>query len=187
MPLWGITDESKPKWLTDAQKKEVYANESGWVVEGGSTMTGNGNPDAQPEVLACIGDLADRLQSGTITEVELPTSYSDGTGGNFDVLIRFNEAVTVTGNPTILITNQTASARNLTAAYVSGSGSNEIVFRKTNAQNTVNVSDVLKIVAASPFITLGGGTIKDTGTTTDSDLNVGAAIATATGTLTVAA
>ena len=56
-----------------------------------------------------------------------------------------------------------------------------------NAQNTVNVSDVLKIVAASPFITLGGGTIKDTGTTTDSDLNVGAAIATATGTLTVAA
>ena len=52
MPLWGITDESKPKWLTDAQKKEVYANESGWVVEGGSTMTGNGNPDAQAEVLA---------------------------------------------------------------------------------------------------------------------------------------
>ena len=187
MPLWGITDESKPKWLTDEQKKEVYANDSGWVVEGGSTMTGNGNPDAQPEVLACIGELADRLQNATITEVELPTSYSDGTGGNFDVLIRFNEAVTVTGNPTILITNDTNAARNLTAAYISGSDSNEIIFRKTDAQNTVNVSDVLKIVAASPFITLAGGTIQDTGTTTDSDLDVGAAIATATGTLTVSA
>ena len=51
----------------------------------------------------------------------------------------------------------------------------------------MNVSDVLKIVAASPFNTLAGGTIKDTGTTTDSDLDVGAAIATATGTLTVSA
>ena len=186
MPLWGITDESKPKWLTDAQKKEVYADESGWVVEAGSPMTGNGNPEADPEVLVCIGDLADRLQNATITEVELPTSYSDGTGGNFDVLVRYNEAVTVTGNPTILITNDTP-ARNITAAYVSGSGSNELVFRKTNAQTVLNVGDVLTVVAASPYITLAGGTIKDTGTTTDSDLNVGAAIATASGSLTVAA
>ena len=40
MPLWGKTDadESKPKWLTDEQKKEVYANESGWVVEAGSSL-----------------------------------------------------------------------------------------------------------------------------------------------------
>jgi len=187
MPLWGITDESKPKWLTDAQKKEVYADESGWVVEAGSPMTGNGNPDADPEVLVCIGDLDDRLQNATITEVELPTSYSDGTGGNFDVLVRYNEAVKVNGNPTILITNETASARNLTAAYVSGDETNELVFRKTNAQATVNAQDVLKIVAASPFITLAGGTIKDLGTNTASDLNVGAAIATATGKLTVAA
>ena len=34
MALWGITDadETKPKWLTTAQKKEIYANNSGWVV-----------------------------------------------------------------------------------------------------------------------------------------------------------
>ncbi len=40
MALWGITDadESKPKWLTTAQKKEIYANNSGWVVEGGSSQ-----------------------------------------------------------------------------------------------------------------------------------------------------
>ena len=39
MPLWGATDadESKPKHLTTAQKKEVYANARGWVVEAGST------------------------------------------------------------------------------------------------------------------------------------------------------
>ena len=39
MALWGITDadEAKPKWLTTAEKKEVFANNSGWVVEAGST------------------------------------------------------------------------------------------------------------------------------------------------------
>ena len=60
MPLWGktTTDESKPKWLTDDQKKEVFANNSGWVVEGGSAQTGNGNANAQPEILACIGSLS---------------------------------------------------------------------------------------------------------------------------------
>ena len=190
MPLWGITDESKPKWLTDAQKKEVYANESGWVVEGGSTMTGNGNPDAQAEVLACIGDLADRLLTGTITEVELPTSYSDGTGGNFDVLIRYNEAVDVVttgGSPTILITNDTSSSRNLTATYHSGSGSNEIVFRKTNAQTVVQANDILSITDASPYIVLNGGTIKDKGTATNSEVNVSATIAGLAGSLTVSA
>ena len=36
MPLWGATDsdESKPKNLTTAQKKQVFANASGWVLEG---------------------------------------------------------------------------------------------------------------------------------------------------------
>ena len=190
MSLWGTTDGTKPKFLTDEEKKLVFANQSGWVLEAGAEsakFTGNDNPNADPEILVAIGNLANSIGAATITQVELPTSYSDGTGGNFDVLIRYNEEVTVTGNPTILITNQTSSARNLTATYTSGSGSNELVFRKTNAQNTVNVNDILKIVAADPFITLAGGTIKDKGTTTDSELNVVASVATASGTLTIAA
>ena len=70
MPLWGITDESKPKWLTDSEKKESFANTSGWVIEGGSKMTGNGNVNAQPEVLVAIRNLSNRMAEGTITEVE---------------------------------------------------------------------------------------------------------------------
>ena len=189
MSLWGTTDGTKPKFLTDEEKKLVFANQSGWVLEPGAEsarFTGNDNPNAQPEVLVAIGNLADSIGAATITQVELPTSYSDGTGGNFDVLIRYNEEVTVTGSPTILITNDTP-ARNITATSTSGSGSNELVFRKTNAQNTVNVGDELSIVAADPFITLAGGTIKDKDTTTDSELNVVASVATASGTLTVAA
>ena len=103
------------------------------------------------------------------------------------MLVRFNEAVDVTGNPTILITNNTSSSRNQTATYVSGTGTNELIFRKANAAATLNASDVLKVVAASPYIALSGGTVKDEGTNTASSLNIAASIATASGTLTVSA
>ena len=53
MPLWGATDadESKPKNLTTAQKKQVFANASGWVLEAGSALSGNDNTDADPEIV----------------------------------------------------------------------------------------------------------------------------------------
>ena len=45
MSSWGATDadESKPKFLTDAEKKLVFANTSGWVLEVGSAFSGNDN------------------------------------------------------------------------------------------------------------------------------------------------
>ena len=98
MALWGITDadESKPKWLTTAQKKEIYANNSGWVVEGGSSQTGNDNADAQPEVLCCVGDLATAVGSADIGEVEWITTTADKSDGfTLSVRIRWNELVTV--------------------------------------------------------------------------------------------
>lgn len=48
MALWG--NDIKPKNLTDAEKKEVYATPSGWVREAGSILSGNGNTSATPEV-----------------------------------------------------------------------------------------------------------------------------------------
>tara|TARA_Y100000592_G_C5315000_1_gene242006 strand:- start:40 stop:621 length:582 start_codon:yes stop_codon:yes gene_type:complete len=193
MALWGITDadEAKPKWLTDAEKKEVFANNSGWVVEGGSSMTGNGNVDAQPEVLCCIGQLATGLGSADITQIEfITTAFDKSDGGNIDVRVRFNEAVTVNtsgGTPTLTITNDTPS-RNLTATYFSGTGKNELVFRKTiaAANAATNAGDVLSIAANA--MALASGTIKDTadGTTNATITNSGA-IGTAAGTITVAA
>ena len=40
MSLWGATDadESKPKNLTTAEKKEVFASAQGWVREAGSVL-----------------------------------------------------------------------------------------------------------------------------------------------------
>ena len=193
MALWGITDadEAKPKWLTDAQKKEVFANNSGWVLEAGSAFSGNGNTDAQPEVLCCIGQLATSLGSADITEIEfITTAFDKSDGGNIDVRVRFNEAVTVNtsgGTPTLTITNDTPS-RNLTATYFSGTGKNELVFRKTiaAANAATNAGDVLSIAANA--MALASGTIKDTadGTTNATITNSGA-IGTAAGTITVAA
>ena len=187
MPLWGITDEAKPKWLTDSEKKEVYANNSGWVVEAGSTMTGNGNVNAQPEVLCCIGDLDDRLLNATITEIELITPLAGGTfdksaGGNISVRVRWNEAVTVTGVPHFVVNNTTNAGRHQTCLFVSGSGTNELVFTKTlgAASADINAGDVLNVIA-NPLAQNGGSTIKDTGTSTASSIVSSTAIGTAAG------
>ena len=193
MALWGITDadESKPKWLSDAKKKEVFANNSGWVVEAGSTMTGNDNTDAQPEVLCCIGDLATGIGAADITQIEfITTAFDKSDGGNIDVRVRFNEQVTVDtsgGTPTLTITNDTPS-RNLTATYLSGSTTNELIFRKTiaAANAATNAGDVLSI-GANP-LALASGTIKDTADgTTNATITSAAEIGTAAGTITVAA
>ena len=190
MPLWGATDsdESKPKNLTTAQKKQVFANASGWVLEAGSTLSGNDNTSATPEVLVAIGGLATSIGAADITEIEfVSTAFDKSDGGNIDMLVRFNEPVTVTDTPQFLITNQTASSRNITADYLSGSGTNELTFRKTIAAGNAatNASDVLKVVA-NP-VSLNSGTIKDTGTNTASTITSSVAIGTAAGTLTVAA
>ena len=190
MPLWGATDtdESKPKNLTAAEKKEVFANASGWVREAGSALSGNDNTSATPEVLVAIGGLAVSIGAADITEVEfVSTSFDKSDGGNIDMLVRFNEAVDVTGTPQFLVTNQTSSSRNITCNYLSGTGTNELTFRKTlgtNA-NATNANDVLKVVA-NP-VSLNGGTIKDAGTNTASTITSSVAIGTAAGTLTVTA
>ena len=195
MPLWGITDtdESKPKWLTTAEKKEVYANNSGWVVEGGSTMTGNDNADAQPEVLACVGDLATAVGSADIGEVEWITTTADKSEGfTLSVRVRYNELVTVTGNPTLAVTNGnqgSGSGRGPhTLVYASGSGTTRLVFSLAiaAANAATNAGDILSIAAQS--IQLAGGTIKDTADgTTASSVVISGALGTAAGTITVSA
>ncbi len=196
MPLWGITDadESKPKWLTTAEKKEVYANNSGWVVEGGSTMTGNDNADAQPEVLACVGDLATAVGAADIGEVEWITTTADKSEGfTLSVRVRYNEEVTVTGSPTIAVTNGnqgSGSGRGPhTLVYASGTGTNELVFSLAIAggNNATNANDVLSI-GAQNILKPSGATIKDTADgTTDAAVAISADQGTAAGTLTVTA
>ena len=196
MPLWGKTDadESKPKWLTDDQKKEVFANNSGWVVEGGSAQTGNGNADAQPEILACIGGLSTGIGAGDITDVEWITTTADKSAGfTLSVRVRYNEPVTVTGSPTLAVTNGnqgSGSGRGPhTLVYASGSTTNELVFSLAiaAANAATNADDVLT-VAAQNVLKPGGATIKDaSGTASDSAVAISGAQGTACGSITVVA
>ena len=197
MPLWGATDadESKPKHLTTAQKKEVYANASGWVVEAGSTQSGNGNTSATPEVLVALGSLATSLGSADITEIDWITTAADKSDGfSLSVRVFFNEAVDVdtgSGTPYVAITNSNAGSgsgrgpHNL--PYASGTGTNELVFTLAIAADNAatNADDVLSVGANA--MNLNSGTIKDAGTSTNSTITSSSAIGTAAGSLTVTA
>ena len=197
MPLWGATDadESKPKHLTTAQKKEVYAAAGGWTIEAGSTMTGNGNTSATPEVLVAIGSLTTSLGSADITEIEWITTAADKSDGfTLSVRARFNEAVDVdtgSGTPYLAVTNGNQGSgtgrgpHNL--AYASGTGTNELVFSLAigAANAATNADDVLVIGANA--MNLNSGTIKDAGTSTNATITNSSAIGTAAGSLTVTA
>jgi len=187
-PLWGASDsdESKPKNLTTAEKKEVYATSTGWVREAGSALSGNNNTDADPELLVAISGLAVSLGAADITEIEfITTAFDKSDGGTLQVRVRFNEEVDVTGTPQLTVVNDTNA--NHTLSYASGSGSNELVFSLTIAAGNAatDADDVLSIGANA--VSLNGGTIKDTGTNTASTITNAASIGTAAGTITVTA
>ena len=197
MSLWGATDadESKPKNLTTAEKKEVFANASGWVREAGSVLSGNGNTSASPEVLVALRGLAVKLGNADITEIEfITTSFDKSDGGNIDVRVRFNEPVDVNtsgGTPRVSITNGNEGAGSgrgpHLANYLSGTGTNELVFRCTiaAANAATNADDVLVIGANA--LALNSGTIKDAGKSNNATITNSSAIGTAAGSITVTA
>ena len=194
MSLWGATDsdESKPKNLTTAEKLEVSASAKGWIRESGSILSGNDNASATPEVLVALRGLAVKLGAADITEITfVTTAFDKSAGGNIDLLVRFNEAVDITGTPRVSITNGnqgSGSGRGPHLAnYLSGTGTNEITFRCTiaAANAATNADDVLVIGANA--MALNGGTVKDAGTTTVSAITNVAGIGTAAGSITVVA
>ena len=196
MPLWGNSDadESKPKNLTTAEKKEVYATASGWVREAGSALSGNNNTSADPELLVAVSALSTNLGAADVTEVEWITTAADKSEGfTLSVRVRYNEAVAVTGSPTLAVTNGnqgSGSGRGPhTLVYASGTGTNELVFSLAiaAANAATNADDVLTI-GAQNILKPGGATMKDaTGTASDAAVAISAGQGTAAGGITVVA
>ena len=196
MPLWGAAEgsEALPKFLTTAQQKDVYATNSGWVVEAGSAMTGNGNTSADPEVLVAIGGLAGvsgttGLGEATIQSVNWNiTTFDKSEGGTLSVTVRWNEPVVVAvSNPTLVVTNDNRANHTLT--YASGTGTHELTFTLAigAANSATSAGDVLS-VAAQSIVLASSSTIKDTGATaTNAELAISSAQGTACGTITVVA
>jgi len=196
MALWGASDsdESKPKNLTTAEKKEVFANATGWVREAGSAWSGNDNTDADPELLVAISALSTSIGAADVTGVEWITATADKSEGfTLSVRVRYNEPVTVSGSPTIAVTNGnqgSGSGRGPhTLVYASGTGSNELVFNLAiaAANAATNADDVL-VIGAQNILKPGGATIKDaSGTDSDSAVAISGAQGTAAGSVTVVA
>ena len=195
MPLWGASDadESKPKWLTTAEKKTVYATTAGWVHEAHNADMGNDNTSAQVEVLACVGALTTSIGAADITSVEfVTTSWDASEGGTFSVLVRWNEAVDVVEVGSGLKINLTrtpdgGSAASHTLRYASGTGTNELTFSLAIAGGSPVAADDVFSLLAQNVVKAGATTLKDAGTSTDSAVEITSAQCTAAGTITATA
>ena len=196
MPLWGAVEgsEALPKFLTTAQQKDVFANQSGWVVEAGSAMTGNGNTSADPEILVAIGGLAGASGTTGLGEATIQTAnwnittFDKSAGGTLSITVRYNEIVNVAvSNPTIIVTNDTNSNHTLT--YSAGTGTHELTFTLAiGAANAATDADDVLSVAAQSIVLASSSTIKDTSDTPqNAELAISAAQGTACGTITVVA
>ena len=198
MSLWGATttDESKPKHLTDAEKRDVYATKQGWVKR--TTGTGGRAGRVHEETLVAIGDLhggdsaVEGLGAGTISAVSFGTTELTAAGGPFQVKVHFNEQVTIsTASPLMVLTNDqtgggTSANFTLTMDGALPQTNNTFTFSTTiPGAGEVAVNDVLSVAAQT--INNNGATVKDFGTTLDSSLVINAAAVSLTGTVTVGA
>ena len=199
MALWGkahAAATNKPKFLpTDEDSKytraDCYATQSGWVMQAGSTATGNDNTSADPEVLVHIGGLAGTssttgLRAPTVTAARYvigSTAATDMTAGDSTqrvmVEVTWDEAVTVAGSPQIVVVNGNQSGGgygNHTLTYTAtGSTANRKRFVATS--RSLGNTDVLTTPAA---IGLNSGTISDTvvgGTTLAALLDISSVVA----------
>ena len=159
--------------FSDAQKLNVTATSSGWVrVQDSDSYqySGNDNPATTPEVLVAIRNLAARLTpliSGFTWTSPVGDQLDKSAGGTLTIVAHFSQAVKVTGNPTISVTNDNAGSGSGRGpdvlVYASGTTTEELTFSLVvaAASATHNADDVLHINAAN-VISLAGGTIKAT-------------------------
>ena len=153
MPLWGTAHASatnKPKFLTnDVNSKyditKVIATNRGWEQRAGSSATGNGNVNADDEILVAIGGLAGvttstGLRHPTITRVRFGESAYTGAV-SITVNVTWDEAV----------------------KYVAGSAGTLVVV-STGTNITCTATHIDDVALANGLI---GNTVRFTGTTVD--------------------
>ena len=126
-----VSDETKPNFLTEAadgdgaySKENCYATDAGWVMRPGSPATGNGNVDADPEVLVCSRGLQSfgvgnpTAKQITIGNASSKTTFfpdgdtftGAGSSSENDIVVYtyFNESVAIVGTPQLGLKQATA-------------------------------------------------------------------------------
>ena len=158
---------------TTAAKANVHMSGGGWVRTITATdyaWAGNNNVDATPETLVAFRGSGAIQGFYTYTYWVNTTAISESTRVAIDLHVHFQENVTVTGNPTITITNGKqggGSQTTLTATYVSNTIKHICLFRTAvPGNNHLKEDDIIYIGINA--LALAGGTIKDEGTSTNS-------------------
>ena len=183
MAIWGKTSnaESRPKSLpmdsnSGYSREFVSATDKGWVMQPGvaSAATGNDNASADPEILVAIRNLASvGLKSANLLSVDWTDgAYADAA--TFDLVLTFDEPITVTsaawsGNQTVtnkayilldrLGATDMVSDNTVACMYYAGTGTNVITFRGTLQSAAAGF---LGFVSSSAWIhTHGTATLQD--------------------------
>ena len=189
MALWGVSDadESKPKYLSTADKKNCIAKPEGWVLK-----KAVGSRNLEEILVATVSDLAVGIGQADITHIDWITTAADKSEGfTLSAKVIFNENVTVSGTPQLSVTNGnegTGSGRGPhVLSYASGSTTNELTFSLViaAANAATNADDVLSF-GANP-LSLNSGTIVDTAGGGNATITSASSIGTAAGNITVVA
>ena len=174
MALYGVTDadESKPKWAvrgSGVDPSNIFATNEGWVLRHYKNAAKTAFWD---EILVAVDGLVGEGGRGTDTLAEADitavffeeTGYEGGATGS--VVVIYNEkvdVVTTGGTPTLQVRNTTDSA-NIAASYARGTGTNRLEFDFTAAATGKAHAIQAQTIA------LNSGTLKDAGSSTNSDL-----------------
>ena len=147
-----------PTHLTKTEKRGVFATDSGWETAAG----GNGNPNAQREVLTAINQLATTLGPVVVKSINWKAgsgAYTKVAGGTIGLEVVFSEGVTGINNLTVPVTNETAAGRSLTLGF-SEVTDNIATFDITIPANSasLNVADVIGI-SSTDVLTLNGDAV----------------------------
>lgn len=169
MGMWGASSgaEDKPKNLTDAEKDTCFATEGGWAVPAG----GNGDPAAQPEVIAAIGNLAVALGAANLSRIVLanPEDAPFITTETMSFDISWNEKVVADWTstaPFIIMNTPGGATTTIVASVVAGD--------KGVAKNTLRFTTTAILathVAAAAALTLAGSDLIDDGDGSIEDAN----------------
>ena len=159
---------------TTASKANVHMSPSGWVRTITATdyaWAGNDDTNSDEEVLVAFRGGAENGWYA-YTYWYNASAISNTTRVAITLHVHFQERVTVTGNPTITVTNDKlgsgggGSQATVVCTYTTGSGGHRLTFvSAVPGNNHLKAGDVLHIGANA--LALAGGTIKDLGTTTN--------------------
>ena len=164
---------------TTASKANVHMSPSGWVRTITATdyaWAGNDDANSDEEVLVAFRGGAENGWYA-YTYWANASAISNTTRVAISLHVHFQENVTVTGNPTITITNGReggGTQATVTATYVSNTIKHICLFRSAvPGNNHLKEDDILSIGVNA--LSLAGGTIKDEGTSTNSIITNAAA------------